>query len=116
MCSNNATGLTVCKVSNVSQLIKPSTVSKPFRSNNVIKRNVRNVNSISQLVKTFNVTKSICSNNASNFTICNSTCKPVSNFVSDCQLVKPVRKRIDVKRKCLLKRLINNKISYRYEH
>ena len=73
--------------------------------------NVRNVSSISQLIKTFNVTKSVCSSNASNSVICNSTCKPVSNFASDCQSVKPVRKLIDVNRKRPHERLVNNKNS-----
>ena len=58
VCSNK-TGLNVCKVSSVSQLVKSSTVSKFILSNNA-----RNVNSINQLVKTFNVTN------------------PVSNFVT----------------------------------
>ena len=95
--SNNTTRLNVYKVSSVSQLVKPSTVSKPVLSNNVC--NVRNVSCYSQLVKTFHVTKSVCSSNASNSVICNSTCKPVSNFVSDCQSVKPARKLNGVKRK-----------------
>ena len=86
--------MNVCKVSNVSQLVKPSTVSKPVLSNNV--RNVLKVNSISQLVKTFNVTKTVCSSNAINSGICISTCKPVSNFFSDCQSFKPACKLIDV--------------------
>ena len=90
VCSNNATRLNVCKVSSVNQLVKPSAVSKPVLSNNV--RNVRNVNCYSQLVKTFNVTQSVCSSNPSNSVICNSTCKPVSSFVSDCQSVKPALK------------------------
>ena len=54
---NNTTGGNVCKVSSVSQLIKPSTVSKSVLSNNVC--SVCNVISISQLVKTINVTKSV---------------------------------------------------------
>ena len=90
----NKTRCNVCKVSCVS---KPSTVSKPVLSNNV--RNVRNVNSIKQLVKTFNVTKTVCSSNASNSVICNSTCKPVFNFVSDCKSVKPAHKPTDVNQK-----------------
>ena len=97
--SNNTTGLNIYKVSSVSQLVKPSTVSKPVFSNNVC--NVRNISSITQLVKTFNVAKSVCSSNASNSVICNSTCKPVSNFVSDCQPVKPASKLINVNRKRL---------------
>ena len=40
----------------------------------------------------FNVTIYVCSSNASNSVIYNSICKPVSNFVSDCQSVKPVFK------------------------
>ena len=103
----------VCKVSNVSQLVKPSTVSKPVLSNNV--RNVLKVNSISQLVKTFNVTKTVCSSNASNSVIYNSTCKPVSNFVSACQSVKPARKLIDVNRRRPHERLVNNKNSHQHD-
>ena len=49
------------KVSSVSQLVKPSAISKPVLSNNVC-----NVNSISQLVKSFNVTKAVFSSNANN--------------------------------------------------
>ena len=112
VCSN-ATGHNICKVSSVSQLLKPLTVSKPVLSNNVC--NVRNVNSISQLVKTFNVTKTVCSSNASNSVICSSTCKPVSNFVGDCQSVKPARKVIDVKRKRPRERLVNNKNSRQHD-
>ena len=41
--------------------------------------------------------------------ICNSTCKPVSNYVSDCQSVKPARKLIDVNQKRPHERLVNNK-------
>ena len=115
VCFNNATGRNVCKVSSVSQLVKSSTVSKTVRSNNVTKRNVRNVSSISQLIKTFNVTKSDCSSNASNSVICNSTCKPVSNFVSDCQSVKPVHKLIDVDRKRPHEGLFNNKSSRQHD-
>ena len=89
--------------------LKPSTVSKPVLSNNVC--NVRNVSCYSHLVKTFNFTKSVCSSNASNSVICNSTCKPVSNFVSDCQSVKPARKLNGVKRKRPHEGLINNKNS-----
>ena len=107
--SNNTTRLNVCKVSSASQLIKPSTVSKPVLSNNVC--NVCNVSCYSQLVKIFNVTKSVCSSNASHSVICNSTCKPVSNFVSDCQSVKPARKLNGVKRKRPHERLVNNKNS-----
>ena len=91
VCSNNTNGRNVCKV------IKPSTVSKPVLSTNV--HNVCNVSSISQLVKIINATKSVCSSNAINSVICNSTCKPVSNFISDCQSVKPVLKLIDVNRR-----------------
>ena len=89
--------------------MKPPTVSKPVRSSNVTKRNVRNVSSISQLVKTFNVTKSVCSSNPSNSIICNFTCKPVSNFISDCKSVKPVHTLIDVNWKRPHERLVNNK-------
>ena len=62
-------------------------------------------------MKTFNFTKTVCSSNASNSVICNFTCKPVSNFVSDCQSVKPGRKVIDVNRKRPHDRLVNNKNS-----
>ena len=112
-CSNNTTRLNVCKVSSVSQLVKSSTVSKPVLSNNVC--NVRNVSCYSQLIKTFNVTKSVCSSNASNSAICNSTCKPVSNFVSDCLSVKPARKLKGVKRKRPHERLVNNKNSRQHD-
>ena len=112
VCSNNTTRLNVCKVSSVSQLVKPSTVSKPVLSNNVC--NVRNVSCYSQLLKTFNVTKSVCSSNASISVICNSTCKPVSDFVSDCQLVKPARKLKGVKPKRPHERLANNKNSHQH--
>ena len=97
--SNNATVRNVCKVSSVSQLVKPSIVSKPVCSNNMTKCNVRNGSSASQLVKTFNASKPVCSNNACNPVICNCTCKPVSNFVGDCQSAKPVPKLIDVNQK-----------------
>ena len=111
--SNNTTRLNACKVSSVSQLVKPSTASKPVLSNNVC--NVCNVSCYSQLIKTFNVTKSVCSSNACNSIICNSTCKPVHNFVSDCQSVKPARKLNGVKRKCFHERLVNNKNSCQYD-
>ena len=114
ICSNDATERKVCKVSSVSQLVKSSIVSKPACSNNVTKRNVRNATSISQLVKTFNVTKSVCSSNANNPVICNSTCKPVSNFVSDCQSFKHVYKLIDVNQKRPHERLVNNKSSHQH--
>ena len=85
---------------NFSQLVRPSAVSTPVISNSVCNVcNVRNVNSISQLVKTINVTESVCSSNASNSVICNSTCKPVSNFVNYCQSVKPACKLIIKNRK-----------------
>ena len=113
VCSNNKTELDVCKVSSVSQLVKPPTVSKPFLSNNVC--NVLNVSSISQLVKTFNVTKSVCSSNASNCVICNSTCNPISNFVSGCPSVKPARKLIDVNWKHPHERLVNSKNSRQHD-
>ena len=113
VCSNNTTRLNVCKVSSVSQLVKPSTVGKPVLSNNVC--NVRNVSCYSQLVKTFNVTKSVCSSNASNSVIYNSTCKPVSNFVSDCQSVKPARKLKGVKQKHPHERPVNNKNSHQHD-
>ena len=113
VCSN-ATGRNVCKVSSVRQIVKPSTFSKPVLSNNV--RNVRNVNSINQLiVKTFNVTKTVCSSNASSSVICNSTCKPVSNFVSDCQSVKPAHKLTDVYRNCPHVQLVNSKNSRQHD-
>lgn len=53
----------------------------------------------SHLVKAFNVSKPACSGNASDPVICNSTCRPVSKFVSDWLSVKPVRISIDVNRK-----------------
>ena len=112
VCSNT-TGRNVFKVSSVNQLAKPSTVNKPVFSNDV--QNVRNVNSISQLVKTFNITKSVCSSNASNSVICNSTFKPIYNFASDCQSVKPARKFIDVNRKRPHERLVNNKNSRQHD-
>ena len=99
--------------SSVSQLLKPSIKRKPVLSNNV--RNVCNVSSISQLVKTFSVTKSVCSSNARNSVVCNPTCKPVSNFVCDCQSVKPARKFIDVNRKHQHERLVNNKNSRQHD-
>ena len=103
VCSNT-TGRIICKVSSVSQLVKPSTFSKPVLCNNV-----HNVNSIHQLVKTFDktVTKPLCSSNASNSVIYNSTCKPVSNFVSECQSDHHARKLIDVKYPH--ERLVSNK-------
>ena len=113
LCSNNATRVNVCKVSSVNQLIKPSTVSKPVLSNNV--HNVRNVSCYSQLVKTFNVTQSVCSSNARNSVIYNSTCKPVSNFISDCQSVKPACKLKGVKRKRPHERLVNSKNSRQHD-
>ena len=61
------------------------------------------------------LTKSVCSSNASNSVICNSTCKPAFNFVSDCQSVKPVRKIIDVNRKYPHERLVNNKNSRQHD-
>ena len=97
VCSNNTTGLNVCKVSSVSQLVKPSTVSKSALSNNF--RNVPNVSSISKFVKTFKATKSVCSSNASNSITL--PCEHVSDFVSDCQSVKPAHKVIDKNRKRL---------------
>ena len=69
-----------------------------------------NISSISQLVKTINVTKSVCSSNAINSVICNSTCKPVSNFVSDCQSVKLVRKLSDANQKHTHEQLIMNNL------
>ena len=105
--------MNVCKVSNVSQLVKPLTVSKPVLSNNV--RNVLKVNSISQLVKTFNVTKTVCSSNANNSAISSSTCKSVSNFVSDCQPVKPAHECIDVNQKRPREQLVNNKNSRQHD-
>ena len=113
VCSNNTTRLNVCKVSSVSQLAKPSTVSKPALSNNVC--NVRNISCHSQLTKTFNVTKSACSSNASNSVISNFTCKPVSNFVSDCQSVKPAHKLNGVKWKHPHERLVYNKNSRQHD-
>ena len=81
--SNNVTEHNVCKVSSANKLVKSSNVSKPISSNNVDKRNVRSGSSVSQLIKIFNVSKPICSSNAGNLVICNSTCKPVSKFVSE---------------------------------
>ena len=107
VCPNNTNGCNVCKVSSVSQLVKPSTVSKLVLSTKV--HNICNVSRISQLIKTINVNKSVCSSNAINSAICNSTCKPVSNFVSDCQSVKHVRKLIDVNQKCPHEQLVTNK-------
>ena len=52
------------RLSSVSQLVKPSTVSKPVLFSNVC--NAPNFSCYSQLVKTFNVTKSVCSSNVSN--------------------------------------------------
>ena len=77
--------------------------------------NVRNVNSISQIVKTFNVTKIVCSSNASNSVICNSTCKPVSKFVSDCQSDKRACNLIYVNWKRSHGRLVSNKNSRQYD-
>ena len=71
------------------------------------KRDVRNGSSVGQLVKALNAGKPICSSNACNPVICNSTCMPVSNFVGDCQSVKPVRKLIDVNRKRPRQRFVN---------
>ena len=110
---NNTTGGNVCKVSSVSQLIKPSTVSKSVLSNNVC--SVCNVISISQLVKTINVTKSVFSINASNSVICNSTCKPVPNLVSDCQSVKPAYKFINMNWKRFHEGLVHNKNSRQHD-
>ena len=94
VCSKNTNGSNICKVNSVSQLVKPSIVSKPVLSTNVC--SVCKISSISQLNKTFHVTKSVCSSNAINSVICNSTCMPVSNFVSDCQSFKSVCKLTDV--------------------
>ena len=46
---------------------------------------------------------------------CNSTCKPVSNFVSDCQSVKPARKLKGVKQKYPHERPVNNKNSHQHD-
>ena len=97
----------------VRELVKPSIVSKPVPYTNV--HNVRNISSSSQLVKIFNVTKSVCSSNTINSVICNSTRKPVSNFVSDFQSVKPVHKLIDVKRKRLHEQLVTNKDKHQHD-
>ena len=113
VCSSKATKCNVCNASSVSKLIKPLNVSKPVLSSNVC--NVCNVSCYSQLVKTFNVTKSVCSSNASNSVICNSTCKPASNYFSDCRSVKPARKLNGVKRKCPHERLVNNKNIRQYD-
>ena len=61
------------------------------------------------------LTKSVCSSNASNSVICNSTCKPVSNYFSDCQSVKPAHKLNGVTRKRPHERLVNNKNSHQQE-
>ena len=95
VCSSNATEHNVCKVSSISQFVKPSIVSKPV-CYNMTKHNERSSSSVSELIKTFNVSKPVCSSNACNPVMCNSTCEPVSNFVSDCQSVKPVHKLTDV--------------------
>ena len=113
VCSSNATQRNVCNYSSVIQLTKPLNISKPVLFNNVC--NVRNVSCYSQLVKTFNVTKSVCSSNASNSVICNSTCRSVSNYFSDCQSVKPARKLNGVKRKRPHERLVNNKNSRQHD-
>ena len=47
--------------------------------------------------------------------ICNSTCKPVSNFVSDCQSVKPAHKLTDVYRNCPHVQLVNSKNSRQHD-
>ena len=111
--SFNTTAPNTCQASSVSQLIKPSTVSKPVLSNNV--HNVRNVGSINQLVKTFNVAKSACSSNTSASVTSNSTCKPVSNLVNDCQSVKPARKLNNVNQKRPHEQLINDKDSLQHD-
>ena len=77
--------------------------------------NAPNVRSITQLVKTINVTKSVCSSNAIHYVICNSTCKPISNFISDCQSVKPVCKLIDVNWKRPHEQLVTNKDNHQYD-
>ena len=59
--------------------------------------------------------KTICSSNAGNSVICNYTCKPASNFVSDCQSVKPARKLIDVSRKRPHDRVVNTKNSRQHD-
>ena len=94
VCSNNVTERNVCKVSSVSQLVKPSIVGSSC-----------NGGSVSQLVKSFNVSKLACSSNAINPVICSSTC------VSDCHSVKPIRKLIDVNQKCPREQFINKKSS-----
>ena len=104
VCSSNVAKCNICKVGSVSQLAKSSIVSNPVCSNSVAKRSVSirfQKRIVFQLVKTFNVTESVCSSNASNSVICNSTCNLVSNFASDFQSVKLVRKFFDVNPKCL---------------
>ena len=66
------------------------------------------------MVKTFNFTRFVCSSKTINSVICNSTCEPVSNFVSDFQSVKPVHKLIDVKRKRPHERLVTNKDKHQH--
>ena len=50
-----------------------------------------------------------------NSVICNSTCKLVSNFVSDFQSVKPAYKLIVVNPERLHERLVNNKNSRQHD-
>ena len=89
--------MNVCKVSNVSQLVNHQLlVNLSFLIMSVI-------------VKTFNVTKTVCSSNTNNSAISSSTCKSVSNFVSDCQPVKPAHEFIDVNQKRSREQLVNNK-------
>ena len=69
-------------------------------------------NSSKQLI---NVTKSVFSSNASNSVICNSTCKPVPNLVSDCQSVKPAYKFINMNWKRFHEGLVHNKNSRQHD-
>ena len=75
------------------------------------KRIVRNARSVSQPVKIFDASKFVCSSNASNPVVF----KPVSNFASDCQSVKPVRKLTNVNRKRPHERLADGKGSHQHD-
>ena len=83
-----------------SELVKPLNISKPGCYSNATKRNVCNTSSVSKLIKSLNLS--------------NSTCKPVSNFVSDCQSAKPVCKLIDVNWKRPRERFVNKKNSHQH--
>ena len=53
--------------------------------------------------------------NLSKHLMLHSTCKPVSNFVTACQSVKPARKLIDVNWKRPHEQLVNNKNSRQHD-